>query len=305
MASGRRIRSRGDRLFQWSSVTLLTLFCITIIYPFLNQIAISFTTELEARALGHLRIIPAPEHLSWNAWRAVVNTPRIWISFYNTLWRVVVGTPLALIATYMMAYPLSKKYLVGRKLWIGIMVFTMFFSGGLIPMFLLIRALGLYDQRLVYVLPGLISAYHVIIVRNYLLNIPESLEESARIDGANELQILTSIIIPISKPIMATIALWIIVGHWNAWFDSLIYIRDPGKKVLQTILRDLIHFSQRGQTGSLGEGLMEDLLRAEGLIPPETVKSATLLIVTIPVLFAYPFLQRYFVKGITIGAVKG
>jgi len=197
------------------------------------------------------------------------------------------------------AFALSKKNFPHRTFWTFFIIFTMFVGGGLIPTFLWIRQIGLYNNRLVYILPSLVGAYNLVLVRNFIQQMPAELEESARIDGASDFRVYRSIILPLSKPILATIALWIAVGHWNAWFDALVYMRDSNKLVVQVILQRLI---QRGITQ---EFLTSEQAAQEYNVRPEMIKAACVYVTTLPILCAYPFLQKYFVKGIFVGSLKG
>ena len=175
----------------------------------------------------------------------------------------------------------------------------MFFSGGLIPNYILMKNLNLINSVWVLVLPGLIPTFYMLIARNYFQSLPESLEESARIDGANDFIILFRIIIPVSLPIIATVVLWVVVGHWNAWFDAMIYINSPRKQVLQVILRGIVIL------GTFENLEMSNISGQSNIVPPEAVKAATIIVATIPILAFYPFVQKYFVKGIMIGSLKG
>jgi putative aldouronate transport system permease protein len=196
------------------------------------------------------------------------------------------------------AYPLSKPYFPHRSFWTGIIVFTMFFDGGLIPTFLTVQGLGLVNTTGALIFPKLIDTFSLLIVRNYYMSIPNALEESARIDGAGDLRILFRIILPVSTPIIATVALWTIVNHWSWWFDSMIYMLDARKHVLQVVLRRIV-LEGTMQMMDLG-GLAE-----EATVNPDTVKAATIIVATFPIICIYPFMQKYFIKGILIGSLKG
>ena len=193
------------------------------------------------------------------------------------------------------AYPLSRKYLPHRNFYTMFIVVTMFFGGGLIPSYLLIKSLGLIDSRWVLIIPGLISTFSLLILRNFFMGIPEELEDSAKIDGANDMRILFGIIIPLSKPVLATLALWAAVSHWNAWFDALLYLQDQSKVVLQLFLRRLVISAE-------GDPMLQANPQQEA---PETLKAAVIMFTALPILVVYPFLQRYFVKGILVGSLKG
>ena len=264
--------------------------CFTMVYPFMYLLSSSFSSS------SMMRISLIPANPTARAYIQVWRNQYLWNGFGITIARVLLGTSLTLIFTITTAYPLSKPYFPNRSFWTGIIVFTMFFSGGLIPSYLLVRSLGMYNTIWSLVFPGLISTYNMIIMRNFFMNIPAEMEESAKIDGANEIYILIRIVAPVSGPIIATVTLWTMVGHWNAWFDCLIYITDMSRHVLQLVLRRLvIEGTIESQIG------LEDLGRGN----PEAVKAATVLIGTAPILIVYPFLQKYFVKGIMVGSLKG
>jgi putative aldouronate transport system permease protein len=208
-----------------------------------------------------------------------------------------VGTSVKLVFTAMGAYVLSKPYFPHRNMWTFFIVFTMFFSGGLIPSYLLNKNLGLMNNFLVLILPGLVSAYNLVIMRNFFQSLPEEIEESAMLDGAGRLRIFWSIVLPMSKPILATVGLWLAVGHWNSWYDVLIYITDETKFTLQIVLRRIL------LTGS--QEIMEFTNTTSEMISSEGLKAATIYVATLPILCVYPFLQKYFVKGINMGSLKG
>lgn len=208
------------------------------------------------------------------------------------------GSTLTLIVSVCLAYPLSKKHLPNRTFWTGIIVFTMFFSGGLVPGYLLVKNLGLIDSPWSMILPGLVPTFTMIIIRNFFMTLPEGIEDSARIDGANDAVILFRIVVPMSLSIIATAVLWTAVDHWNSWFDCLIYINTARKQVLQLMLRRLV--IEGTQQAVQLDNQMNDLLQAN----TETIKAATIMVVTLPILILYPFLQKYFVKGIVVGSLK-
>ena len=289
-------RTRGERVFSACNYMLMAIFGISILFPFIHLLAISFSTSTEAARFG-LHLIP--KHVSTEAYRKVFSSEFIYIGYMNTIIRALFGTILSLFLTAFGGYVLSKKYIPHRSFWTIFIVFTMFFSGGLIPTFLLVRDLRLLDSRLALILPGAIQAFHLLIMRNYFMTIPTSLEDSARMDGASDLRILLSIYMPVAKPMLATVALWLVVGHWNAWFDCLIYIRNVDKFVLQIVLRRIVL-----------EGTQEMLdmntgIDDAGSSSPDTVKAAAIYVATLPILMVYPFIQKHFVKGIMIGSLKG
>ena len=222
------------------------------------------------------------------------------MAYGNSIFRTVVGTFLGIAFTLAAAYPLSKKRLPGRNVMTITILVTMFFGGGLIPTYLLIRRLGMLDSRWVLIVPTMTAGFHVIIMRNFIMTIDEAYEEAAFMDGANYLQVLLRIIIPLSKPVIATVALWKGVYHWNAWFDAWIYIRSESKIVLQLLLRRLLQ-----DIAQTMERLKAFRVEEDQPLPTEAVKAAISLLTIGPIILVYPFLQRYFVKGIFIGSLKG
>lgn len=284
----------SERIFEGVLIVLMILFCITTLYPFIYLLSLSLTPSDISTAT--LRFFTP--RLDFANYKSVLSSDNLINGFVNTVERVVLGTVIQLVAIVCCAYALSKKYFPNRKFWTGMIVFTMYFSGGLIPTYLLIKQLGLFNSVFVYIFPALIPTFTMMIVRNFFMSIPESLEESARIDGANDITILFRIILPVSMPIIATVILWQMVGHWNAWFDCLIYVPNAKKAVLMLILRRV-----------LLEG-REDLANMSGtdgkeMIRTESVKAAITMVVVFPILCVYPFLQKYFVKGIMVGSLKG
>ena len=284
--------SRGEKIFQFFLIIFIACISITMLYPFLHVLSISLSTPAEALRPGiHL----FPQEISFRSWSRVFHTDTVWVALGNTVFRTVVGTTLTLLFMAMGAYPLSRRYLPHRNFYTMFIVFTMFFGGGLIPSYLLIKSLGLIDSRWVLIIPGLISTFSLLILRNFFMGIPDELEDSAKIDGANDMRILFGIIIPLSKPVLATLALWSAVSHWNAWFDALLYLQDQSKIVLQLFLRRLVISAE-------GDPMLQAAPQQEA---PETLKAAVIMFTALPILVVYPFLQRYFVKGILVGSLKG
>lgn len=288
----------GEKMFQVFAIVLVALMCVTMLYPFVHVLSISFSTPAEAMKYG-FRFFP--QEVSLEAYKLAFNSDGLWWGYYNSIYRTVLGTLLSLFFMLLGAYPLSKKYLPHRKFLTLFVIVTMFIGGGLIPSYMLVKSLGLYDSRLVYIIPGLISTFSMLLLRNFLMNLPQELEDSAKMDGASEMRILFKILVPLSKPVLATLGLWEAVGHWNAWFDALIYIDDKTKYVLQIFLRRLI--IDQSFT-DMSEIMPQDLL-SRTRVQPEQVKAAILMIVTLPILVVYPFLQKHFVKGIMVGSLKG
>ena len=278
-------------IFDVCNMLFMTLFSLTILFPFWHLLIISIESPKFATSSGlHLW----PKAVSGANYREVFFNRYIWTGYKNTLIRTVSGTAVQLFFTALAGYALSKKYFPNRSLWTLFIVFTMFFSGGLIPSYMLIRTLKLFDTYAVMVLPGLIGAYNLVLMRNFFISLPEELEESCMIDGAGRFTIFFRIVVPISMPIIATIGLWLAVGHWNAWFDVLLYVRNTDMFTLQIILRRII------QTGT-----DEMLDMNEVQASTEGVKAATIFVATLPILCVYPFIQKYFVKGVMVGSLKG
>ena len=289
-------RTGSERVFNVFNLVLLGLIGLTTLYPFVYTVSLSFSTAAEANREGlHLY----PEEISFLSYRMVLSNPNILTGYLNTLFRTIVGTFLTVLVTCMFAYPLSKQDLPQRSLITFLVLFTMLFGGGLVPTYLLIRNIHLIDSLWVYILPGLTSAFNIIIVRNFFQSIPESLRESASIDGASDVRILFQIYMPLSKPVLATVSLWTAVTHWNAWFDALLYINSESKQVLQMFLRRIVI---ENSTQLIEKGLVNPEVTQ---FTPETIKAATVIVTILPILLVYPFVQRYFVKGIMLGGVKG
>ena len=278
--------------------TLLVLLSATIVIAFWHLLNLSLSPSHIATRGG---LLLYPREATWDNYSRVIGNRYIWMGYKNTLIRTLIGTVLQLFFTAMGAYVLSKRYFPHRTFWTLFIVFTMFFSGGLIPTYLVVKNLGLLNTYSSMILPGFISAYNMVIIRNYFQSLPEEIEESCMIDGAGRMRIFWQFILPLSTPILATVALWLAVGHWNAWFDVLIYISDKEKRTLQVVLRNIIVTG----TQELDTDASAHSVADEPLVSPEGLKAASIYVATIPILCVYPFLQRYFVKGIMVGSLKG
>ncbi|THF72906.1 carbohydrate ABC transporter permease [Cohnella fermenti] len=288
-------RTLSDTLFMGFVYIGLGALSITTLLPLLQAITISLSPPDVVNSYGfHL----LPTKLDFSGYERVFQYDIIWTAYGNTIMRTLLGTAITLVLTFLGAYPLSKRTLPNRKLWTGVVVLTMFFSGGMIPSYLLIRNIGIMNSIWALVLPGAVSAFMLLIVRNFIAALPESLEESAKIDGANDIVVLFRIVLPLSLPIIATVGLYSGVSHWNAWFDSMIYIQDEHKQVLQMILRRILLEGQDVSAES-GSGVHAQAVNTE------TVKMAALVVSVLPILCVYPFLQKYFVKGTLMGSIKG
>ncbi|NYE03420.1 putative aldouronate transport system permease protein [Bacillus niacini] len=286
-------------LFDILNVTGFILFSIIVLYPFWQTIVLSFS---DANASSSLGVHLWPDRWIMDAYEFVFSYGNIMRAYVNTIIRTVAGTILIVTFTVLAAYPLSKKELPYRNFFTIFFLIAMFFSGGMIPDYLLIKNLGLLDNSLSLILPSAVNVFFIIIMRNYFMTIDKGIEESAIIDGANYFQILTKIIIPISKPVIATVALWAAVYHWNEWFHALVYIQDDAKTVLQIVVRDMLTAMDlsSNQAASVGGGGMSS---SELLL--SNVRAATVIISIGPIVLIYPFVQKYFIKGIMIGSLKG
>ena len=290
------IYSRGESLFQIFNYVLLIIVSSLFLLPFVLVLTSSLIGEQELMTRGSFILIP--RKLDFGAYRYFLRSGSIVLNAYLvTLFRIVVGTSCNLVVTAGLAYGLAKRNLPGIGVITGLIFFTMLFGGGLIPTYLVVKGTGLLNSLWALVVPSVVSTWNMFIMRNFFRQIPESIEESAEIDGASPFRILASIIVPLSAPSFATIGLFYAVDHWNSWFDAAIYITDIAKLPIQNILR-----------GVVIAGTQLDLTidyDIERIPPPETMKYALIIISTVPILFVYPFIQKYFVKGIKIGAVKG
>ena len=242
-----------------------------------------------------------PNKFTWNAYKLLLNYSAVWIGYKNTILRCILGTTLGVFFTAMTAYPLSKNDLPFHNFFTDFILFTMLFSGGMIPTYLLVKDLHLLDSIWALVLPGLMGAYNIFIMRNFFRSIPVSLEEAARMDGASWFYIWWKIILPLAKPVLATVALWILVGHWNAWFDASIYIHDPNKTVVQVVLRRIAIENSSADMNAIRTRMSN----GTNLATAKSLEMAMVVVTIFPMLVIYPFLQKYFAKGILVGSVKG
>ena len=288
-------RSLGENIFSWFNLSFMLLLCFVTLYPFIYILLASVSDPTEiARFRGMLFY---PKGFSFDAYKAVLQNPMVLTGYRNTLFYVVAGTAINLIMTTLGAYALSRRNVYFRNHIMLMIVITMVFSGGLIPSFLLINNLGMLNTPWALLLPGAINSFNLIIMRTAFQTIPASLEESARIDGANDWVILTRIIIPLSMPVIAVMILWYAVGHWNSYFNALIYLRDRELFPLQLVLREIL-------ISNSTDNMMTGAATGDRLDIGITIKYATIIVSTLPILVLYPFLQKYFVHGVMIGALK-
>lgn len=290
-------RNLSEVTFDVGNVIILCLLTIATLYPFLYVAFASISSPSELAS--HSGLLLFPRGIQWEAYKLVLNNPLILSGYRNTLIYVVVGTTLNIVVTALMAYALSRKGVLLRNYIMMFIVFTMFFSGGLIPTYLMIKGVGLLNTMGAMVLPGLISTMNLIIMRTYFQSIPESLEESAKLDGAGDWVILFRIIIPLSMPVISVMILYYGVGHWNAWFNASIYLNKSELFPLQLVLRNIL------VTNNTDDMMVTLGVNQKGQDMSEVIKYATIMVATIPVLLVYPFLQKYFAKGVMIGAIKG
>ncbi|MBX4149251.1 carbohydrate ABC transporter permease [Paenibacillus lautus] len=291
----RTSKSVSEVLFDSANVILLCLLSIVTLYPFLYVLFASISTP--ADFVQHRGILLWPKGFSLDSYRMVFENPNIIRSYLNTIFYVVAGTTLNILMTALGAYGLSRKNVMWKGTIMMLIVMTMFFDGGLIPKYLLVKNMGLLDTYWALIIPSAMTTWNLIIMRTAFQGVPDALEESARIDGASDWTILFRIIIPLSLPVIAVMVLFYGVWHWNKWFDALIYLRDRDLFPLQLILREiLIQNDTSSMMTSVGGG--------DRMPVGETIKYATIMVATLPILFLYPFLQKYFVKGVMIGAIK-
>ncbi|MGO4499922.1 carbohydrate ABC transporter permease [Paenibacillus sp. 2RAB27] len=289
-----RHMTTGDRLAQGVNYLLLSLLAASCVLPFLYVISVSLTPISEFIKKDGLVIIPT--HTTLTAYREIMQGGRLLDAYQVTLFRVIVGTLLNLVFTVITALPLSRKALPGRSPILLFIVFTMLFNGGIIPGYLLVKNVGLLDSEWSLIIPGLINAFYLMIVKSFFEQLPEAIDEAARIDGAGEIAILVRIVIPLSVPIIATIGLFYAVWHWNSYFDALLYINSPENQPVQLFLRQILLASV---------AISGDAAEAANSVNPISVQMASVAITTLPILVVYPFIQKHFTRGVLLGSVKG
>ena len=295
MDSSPKVRhSTGENIFNVCNIIIMILFMIVCLYPFWYVVCASFSRS--TLLMGNSSALVTPLGWSTAAYDRVFHTASIWRGYGNTIIYVGVGTFINIIMTLLAAYFLSRKELPGKTVLTIFIMFTMYFSGGMIPGFLNIQDLHLYNTRWALLLSGAVSTYNLIIMRTAMSGIDGALTESAMLDGAGHMTILFKIMVPLCKATIAVLVLYYGVAHWNAWFNAMIYLKDSDKQPLQMVLRQILILSDMTDTG-IGNEDAEQL--------SETIKYATIIVSTLPILALYPFLQKYFTKGVMVGAVKG
>jgi putative aldouronate transport system permease protein len=287
-------KTPSDLVFECITRVIMVFVVIITIYPFILILSSSIS---DSGAVARMEIWLLPKGINFDAYKRVFDEPQLGISYLNTLWYVVVGTGVNIFMTTLLAYPLSRRRFQGRRFIMKAVTFTMFFSGGMVPTFMLVRSLGMINTRWAVVIPVAISTYNLIITRTFFENIPESLHEMATIDGAGELWIFLRIVLPLSMPILATLILFYAVNHWNSYFNAMLYLSRERLYPLQLFLRKiLLQFETRDMTSDI-------IVDRNSL--SQTIRYATIMISTLPIICVYPFLQKYFIKGVMIGAIKG
>ncbi|WP_082415906.1 carbohydrate ABC transporter permease [Numidum massiliense] len=295
--------SRSDRLFKIANYTFLTVVLAIVLYPLIYVVSASISNPAFVNS-GQMWLFP--KDIMWEGYVRVFENKQIWIGYRNTIFYTLLGTTINLLVTIPAAYALSRRDLVGRNWIMGMFVFTMFFSGGLIPTYLLVKNMGMVNTIWAMVLPNAAAVWNIIICRTFFQStIPRELEEAATIDGCSTVKMFLKIILPLSKPIIVVMALFYGVGHWNSYFNALIYLSDQNLYPLQLVLRQILVLQQMdAETTGGAVGAVATAMANKAEIAA-IIKYAVMIVSTLPVIIVYPFLQRYFVKGVMIGSIKG
>ena len=292
-------RSTGDKIADAILNVVMFLMLCFILYPLLNMFSISLSNEY---AVLRADVTFYPIGFNPQAYDLIFKNQDLWRSFGNSVFIAGVGCVLSLVGLCIAAYPLAYGNFYGKRAYSLFILFTMWFNGGIIPQFLTIRELGLYNTHWALILNMLLSAYNIVIVRSYFQSIPTSIVESARIDGANDFLILFKLIIPLSKPVLATVAMWIIVGHWNDYLNPLMFLSDRENYTLQMILKELVLNAE----SSIHNISMTGSKQTSGAVAlGQQTRNAVLVVAMVPMLIVFPFVQRYFISGVMLGSVKG
>lgn len=290
-------QTRGQKIFSVFNYALLTLTAVLCLLPLIHVIALSLSDN--AAVSGGL-VTLWPVRFTWEPYVYVLERSAFWKAFGVTLQRAALGTAVNVLLVILLAYPLSmsREKLRARTLYVWIFFFTMLFNGGLIPTYILIKEIGIMDTLWALILPGAVTVFNLILMLNFFRQVPEELEDAAMIDGAGHWRTLWQIYVPISTPAIATITLFCVVGHWNAWFDGLIYMRDAAHYPLQSYLQTIVvKFDFQTMSATDAQRLAQ--------LNDRSVKAAQMVVAAVPILLVYPFLQKYFVSGIKLGSVKG
>ena len=289
-------RTPAEEVFNVFNILFLAALSIVTLYPFMYVVFASLSSPSEF--IKHTGLLLKPAGFSLEAYKRVLAKPEIITGYSNTIFYVVVGTSVSMLLTMSLGYVLSRKNLYLRNAMMMLIVFTMYFHGGLVPKYLVVRDLGITDTRLAIILPMAIMTSNLIIMRTAFRGVPEALEEAAKVDGMGPVGILFKIMIPLTAPTIAVLVLYYAVHHWNDWFQAAIYLRDSKLFPLQLYLREILILNNQ-------EDMLISSQTADQMALSETIKYATIMVATLPILVLYPFLQKYFTKGVMIGAVKG
>lgn len=285
------VRGWEDRIVNTIVVAVLGLTALAAILPLMYVVSVSITPFSEVLKNGGFILIP--KSVTFTAYEKLFSETNIPRAFWITIFITVVGTIVNLILTSLMAYPLSRRNLPGRSFFLLLVVFTMLFSGGIIPTYLVVKSLGLLDSVWSMILPNAVWSFNILIMKSFFENLPEELFESARMDGAKEFRILWQIVLPLSIPSMLTIGLFYMVGHWNEFFQAIMYVTDRNLFPLQVVIREILMLTQ------------QPLENAENMLPTETMQMAAVVSASLPIILVYPFIQKHFTKGMLMGSVKG
>lgn len=291
-------RTPGEWVLDIVKVVFLAFVVVVTVYPFWNIFIISINDATDA-IRGGLYFLP--RKLSLSSYAEILGRSTFLASIKVSVGRTLIGTPIAVLVTAMLAYPLSRKDLVGRKFWNLLFVFTMYFGGGLVPYYMVLKGIHMLNTFWVFIFPMMMSVYNMILIRSYIESMPDSLFEAAKIDGANDLVVFVKMVIPLSKPILMTVALFVAINQWNSWFDAYLYTSDQALKPMQSILVEILN---QYQTGASTSQAMSNA-KAGVTVTPDSIRMAATMVATLPIIMVYPFVQKYFVKGIMLGAVKG
>jgi len=292
-------RGPGGLAFDLFNVLFMLIMCALFLYPILNMVSISMSNQF---AVLRAEVTFYPIGLDLGSYKLIFENKDLWNSIGNSIFVAVVGCLCSLLLTSLAAYPLAFGDFYGKRLFNLLILFTMWFNSGIIPVFLTIRTLGLYNSLWALIVNAMLAAYNVVIVRSYFQSVPISIVESARIDGANDFLILFRLIIPLSKPVLATVALWIIVGHWNDYLNSLLFLSDRKNYTLQLVLKELV---LNAEASIHNISATSDTTTSGAAALGQQMRNGVLVVSMIPMVILYPFVQRYFVSGVMLGSVKG
>ena len=292
-------QSRGEKVFGAANIMFMLFMLVIFLYPLLNMFSISVSNQY---AILRAEVSFFPRGFDTVSYKLIFANQDIWRSIGNSLFVALAGCALSLLLTCVAAYPLAFGDFYGKKLFNIMILFTMWFNGGIIPTFLTIRQLGLHDTLWSLIVNSMLVAYNVVIVRSYFQSIPQSVVESARIDGANDYLILFKLIIPLSKPVLATVALWVIVGHWNDYLNSLLFLSSRHNYTLQLVLKELV---LNAEASIHNISMSSDSSTSGAAALGQQMRNGVLVVSMIPMIILYPFVQRYFISGVMLGSVKG